>query len=951
MFLKSFANLTDRHLQAFISELKKIDKIRISEQELITNNLTESLYETLHEKLSRLLIAELHISRTNNLLKGGSSSERWDSFIELISDQRFWPSLQQRYPGLQSRIDVVLHNRCDAARSFAEHWAKDRQALAGILGKEAGLLQELQFGAGDSHDKGKTVIVLRCEAGSVIYKPRSLLIDHALTGFLNFLKTHDSRIDLRVPRVLTRDNYGWAEYIEHRYAKNQEHLRSFYRSTGQWISIFNMFGASDMHWQNLIAHDAYPVVIDCETLFTPFPPIKPSNLGQAHEQAVQWLQDSVLGIGLLPQRSTGLGWRGIDNSAIGTLGEEQPLIEIPQIINAGTDEAYIGLASVPLSHAQNHPSEKPALIEYWPDILAGFDMVDNLLRRLDRQGLLRPSLDVFLPCNVRIVPRSTEAYSEIAYMFWHPAAFQDEMEADRLASDLFYKMGQSLPLAATDPTVIAAEVAELKTGDIPFFSVQVESGKISGTSEKQWLPKGNLIDGTLTRWRAMDMNAQRNIIRASLASAYINDNWHPDYTSYWPTSTSGTDMDQRRRILAENKMRTIIDSAIRANDGTVAWIAPVYAPTGWSVRPIDQDMYNGLGGIAVTMAAYLYEMRKGRANPIDGLEDLFSGVKRTLQLVEDRYRQQHKEPIKIRPIPPGGYLGLGGSIWTWLTLSNLGMADNGTERACSIASLIPESLQEYENCDILYGLAGALPPLIQLAETTSNKNYMTIAEGIGDRLVEGAVWSGRQAYWTHGARRNGLGGFSHGVTGIGWALAKLAEATGRERYGRLADGAFLFEENLFDDAEGNWIDMRAVEGRKSAVAWCHGAVGIGLAHLDLDPFAQRDVTRLQLRRAAAVTSLRGLGREPSACHGDASAWELLDAAIAHGEGPGHLTREALLDQWLTSLEEGMPDDNITAGSFSPGLFTGMAGIVYQLLKADRSSNLPSFLTLGKTTLN
>src|SRR5690606_34633314 len=112
-----------------------------------------------------------------------------------------------------------------------------------------------------------------------------------------------------------------------------------------------------------------------------------------------------------------------------------------------------------------------------------------------------------------------------------------------------------------------------------------------------------------------------------------------------------------------------------------------------------------------------------------------------------------------------------------------------------------------------------------------------------------------------------------------------------------------------------------------------------------DPFAQRDVTRLQLRRAAAVTSLRGLGREPSACHGDASAWELLDAAIAHGEGPGHLTREALLDQWLTSLEQGMPDDNITAGSFSPGLFTGMAGIVYQLLKADRSSNLPSFLTL------
>lgn len=82
------------------------------------------------------------------------------------------------------------------------------------------------------------------------------------------------------------------------------------------------------------------------------------------------------------------------------------------------------------------------------------------------------------------------------------------------------------------------------------------------------------------------------------------------------------------------------------------------------------------------------------------------------------------------------------------------------------------------------------------------------------------------------------------------------------------------------------------------------------------------------------------------CHGDASAWELLDAAIAKSEGPSGVSREALLAQWLTKLEQHDIPNRIPSDAFDRGLMTGTSGIAYQLLRADPRNDLPSVLTLG-----
>jgi len=161
-----------------------------------------------------------------------------------------------------------------------------------------------------------------------------------------------------------------------------------------------------------------------------------------------------------------------------------------------------------------------------------------------------------------------------------------------------------------------------------------------------------------------------------------------------------------------------------------------------------------------------------------------------------------------------------------------------------------------------------------------------------------------------------------------------------------AQAAFAFEDTLFDADEQNWLDLRVGEPKTTAAAWCHGSVGIGLAHVDIDPRFENPQTRQLLRRAAAAAWRLGLGWSHCLCHGDMGAWELLDRAIAAGEGPKGLSRDSLLELILTSLENHGPVCGLARDAFAPGLMSGAGGIAYQLLRAHPDSTLPSILTLG-----
>ncbi len=944
-FHRSLGCLVSPALDELATHLSFIGGVSARERDVIIAATRESLYTVLHNKLSRLLVLELNAARVTGRLSGETPEERWQQFLELSSPRSFWDDLARHYPSLLSRVDAIVRNRCAAALLFAQRWVADRRRLEDLCAGDLGELNELSFGAGDSHRSGLTVAIARGEGGRVVYKPRSLAIDIALRSFVASLADdHGSALSVRIPKAIDCGDYGWIEFVNHCFAGGNEELLSFYRGIGHLLALMRLLSGSDLHAENLIAQGGNPVVVDCETLFTPKVSPSSSGYGAAFDRAGELIARTVLGIGLLPGRGVGLGWRGVDSSAVGMLPGQQPIQQQPGIVGAGSDTAYVGPILAEAATSQNHPSPKPALAEYWPEVLRGFDDLTATLQHLDAAGSLRPRLQVFEDCRIRVVLRATEVYAEVGRMLWHPASLHNPEPARQQAFGLLEKMAANVSVAPGDPAVINAEIEDLLQGDIPYFSAMACEGRLQGPGGTSWLPPSHLVEAALADWRRADLALERRVIQASLVSAYISEGWRPHGTSVLRTHGSGGDLEARRRRQVAHIMQTIVASAIHADDGSVAWIAPVLTPAGWSVQPLQQDLYNGISGLALLLGAYLHETKAGRADPIHELDRLFAATLHTLHLSEAKRERLADEGVNVRPIPPGAYLGLGSQIWTYIVLAHWGLdGGDGLQRARKLAAQVPAAAAVDDVHDLLSGSAGAIVPLLELAGKTGDESCVRMASQLGDLLGERAKHQNGHAYWPYVNSPEGMGGFAHGVTGIAWALTRLARATGSGQYEQLAQKAFAFEDALFDEQEQNWRDLRKLQSGGTAAAWCHGSVGIGLARLDLDPTLAHASTQKLVRRAAAATWRLGMGQTHCACHGDLGAWELLSHAIAAGEAPKELNSSHLLDLILTSLEQDGPTGGMGRNAFTPGLLPGLGGVAYQLLRAHPKHDVPSIL--------
>jgi len=250
------------------------------------------------------------------------------------------------------------------------------------------------------------------------------------------------------------------------------------------------------------------------------------------------------------------------------------------------------------------------------------------LHDLDRGGRLEPLLAGFTGGQVRWVRRTTESYAELARMLWHPASLHDEPAAKARAVDLLTRHAANAAEAPAEPDVIAAEVDDLLVGDIPIFTTTLRPGP-GGLPE--------LVVGAVRRWREADQELAQKVLRSALVSAYLNETPPaPIAPRLVPEQIRTRNVDRRRRAMAARVIQSLRDTASQADDGTATWIAPVVnAGLGWSVAALHPDMYLGTTGIAVLLAAYQYEVRAGRADPVAGADGLLEAVLATVRAAED----------------------------------------------------------------------------------------------------------------------------------------------------------------------------------------------------------------------------------------------------------------------------------------------------------------------------
>jgi type 2 lantibiotic biosynthesis protein LanM len=903
--------------------------------------------------IGRTLTVELHIARQEGRLTGDTPEERFRGFVASLGEPEACLDLLRRYPVLAQQVTLCLLQWCDFALEILRHLAADWQDLGALFRPEPdpGLLAETGGGAGDRHRDGRCVVVLRFDSGlRLVYKPKPLAVDVHIQDLLAWANERGLEPPLRTLRVLDRGAYGWEEFAAPAECATAAEVARFYRRTGSLIALLYALEATDVHLDNLIAAGEHPVLVDLESLFhARFDAVAAEGAGDVAQQT---MGHSVLRIGILPQRFGDFDTEGFDLSALGGSAGQWSTLPLPDWESAGTDQIRLVRRRLRLPPSDNHPRlsgqeiEAAGVLQYGEEILAGFTAAWRLLAA-HREELLAPGglIDRFANDEVRAILRPTMSYVRLLQESCHPHVLQTALERDRL----YDRLWEAAPATAVPDAVITAEREDLWRGDVPVFTTRPGSRDLWDSRGRR-IPEAcdePSLDSVRHRLREMDaadLDRQTWFLRASLTTLLLNtDVVHlPKYEVRPPRRTAG------REALVE-AARTVGDrlAALAVRDpgrpGQVSWIGLTIAGDHWALEPLGPDLYAGLPGIALFLA-YL------------GAQ---TGEERFTELAKDALstaRRQLAAGVSVLP-QIGAFNGWGGVIDALLHLAAL-WDDPGlvTEAEEIAAGPLAELIDSDERWDLMAGSAGAVASLLNLSDVRASDRALALAVRCGERLLAAALPQAAGIAWRPSGAAAGeqpLAGFSHGAAGIAWSLARLAAATGDGRFRQAAAEAIRYERTLFSPAEGNWRDVRNIVRDADAPpdadyfmnAWCHGAPGIGLARLLIQPYLDDPAIAAEIETALTTTLREGFGLGHCLCHGDLGNLETLLLATRLGDTRWAADVDRLAAVILESFERVGWQCGVPEGVETPGLMVGLAGIGYGLLRLADPERVPSILAL------
>ena len=163
-----------------------------------------------------------------------------------------------------------------------------------------------------------------------------------------------------------------------------------------------------------------------------------------------------------------------------------------------------------------------------------------------------------------------------------------------------------------------------------------------------------------------------------------------------------------------------------------------------------------------------------------------------------------------------------------------------------------------------------------------------------------------------------------------------AQINNREEFELAAQECLAYEDSCYDKTRFNWADLRGANEGAFPSQWCHGAIGIGLARIASARAskARVDASVSDIHHAVQNTTANWPQHFDTLCCGTLGTIEFLTEAGETLNQPrlGHLSDQRLAQIIANSREQG--DYNWNAGStrFNLGLFRGLSGVGYTILR-------------------
>ncbi|GAB3960513.1 hypothetical protein GCM10027614_82630 [Micromonospora vulcania] len=642
----------------------------------------------------------------------------------------------------------------------------------------------------------------------MVYKPRSLTVETHFYALVDWLNDKGLANPLRRMVVVERPQYGWVEFVPVDGCADEDGVRRFFWRQGAYLGLLYLLRASDIHLENVIAAGEQPVIVDLEATFQQTRPTVRDRPLALPAEALRLAEESVLSIGLLPQRI--MRHEGDDVLAMelsglaGGTGDLTPM-KVPRWDGTGTDEMRRARDRVEMPAAQNLPrlNGTPAdPTRHHDDLIEGFTSCYQLLLA-HRDELAAPGGPVaaFATDEIRFIVLPTVTYARILQESWHPAVLGDALDRECL----FEILATRHPDLVADGPVAASEIRQLARRDIPFFWTRPDSRDLHddhGVVAADFFPASGLelVRDRIAGLSAADLRRQTWAVSASLASLQIGDRQRDPRprTRALPAEEIDQALAERAAVrLGDHLLGTAVgDPAQRPLWLTLALVADRY----WSVVPTTFESFSGLCGIAVFLG------QLGEQTNLTRFRSTARAIAATLGEHVDAllgWPEADRDALGI-----GGFSEVGGYVHTDPPGRPVAIANHagpGTPTRTRAGSAVRE--RPAPRCGDRNGRRG--PALRALHTVDPSDRTLAALDAAGDRLLAAATTTEHGLGWrTVLEARSPLLGYSHGTSGIAHALAEIGRATGKQRFLDAAAQAVRHEHHQYDAVAGNWPDHR-----------------------------------------------------------------------------------------------------------------------------------------------
>ena len=884
----------------------------------VYNDLSNSLSFILIPILRKCLVFELNISKNKLELKGETPEERFKYFIKTKFSNEKIILFYNKYPVaarlLTIKTEYFINHVVEALNRLDKNGNEIKKYIKVDITQNE--IKKIIPNEGDTHQKGKSVIqIIFKDDAKIIYKPKNLCVSEKYNELINWVNRNSKLLDMKTNLGVYKQDFSFESFVPHNPCESKEQIQNYYIRFGQIIGIAYFIGGTDLHLENIIANGEYPIIIDIETLFKQDIPIKIKNT--ADLIAMNENINSVISTGLLPFKALNENkdGKGIDLSALN--GGEQKLPHKILMPTANfTDEMRFEYQEYTRPGAQNLPflhNEEVAFKKYTKYIIEGFRNMCMFV--LNNKEKFLNKVDIFNHILVRQVLKDTNKYANMLDFSYHPKCMKDFLEREKLFENIWgypYK----------NKSVIKYEVEDMLFEDIPIFFTYNDSKNLitsDGTIIRDYYNKTSLdmVKEKIKYFNNEDLEKQISYIIVSFGEY--------EKTSIEILKKKNININKIFRREMSYEKTIYLDKAIEIGNRMLkeAFHSKDSNTINWNdiicdsnqlcqITPLNEGFYSGLSGIALFFHE-LYGCSQNEEYEVIAKKIINNAFSKAL----------FSKQINITE-------GIASLIFP-LTIFYKDTDDEIYKQNIDKSlTYVDENLDQITSIDWLSGLSGLIQSTLNVYSIMNSEKYLRISEKLGCKLVELINKNGFH---------NMLGGMAHGASGITVALFRLGYETKKSQFTNLGIKLLEYDRTMFDSKNQGWIDKR---NNELAYKWCHGSTGIGLSRIMIQKYYNDPTINEEIELSVSLAS-NNLKIDDCLCHGNFGDIELL---LNYYETNTSESFDLLVNKKITDIFCHNDYRIRSLGSFiSLGIYTGLSGVGYELLRLYSPSTVPSILKL------